>query len=302
MTGRWLALMLAGATGLASIPARATTTFEQDFVCPVGGEKFESYVIGSYSSWGQRPDGRSYGTLPIYPIVECPGNGFLLFQEEFTPEDIARLEPLVASAEFQAMRSIETPNYRVWWLRSKLGREPIELASSLLRASWESDQEFERKARYQAAFVAAATGLQRTDANAETWFWFNVRAANALRELGHFDQAALLLDRVDRPERLPTDPEQLEGARYLIDGLRKLVAENNPVPEPANLIPAREAALRCVVHRVAPSPSEQVACASAEVREAIAEFQVEDERGNDLTGEAAIRYILAGPDAEPGAG
>jgi hypothetical protein len=298
MNHKLLASALAVSAGLAAVSGRATTTFEQDFVCPVGGEKFEGQVIGSYSSWGQRPDGRSYGTLPIYPIVECPGNGFLLFQEEFTPEDVALLEPLVASAEYQAMRTSETPNYRVWWLRSKLGGDPLELAGSLLRASWETDENFERKARYQAAFVAAATALQRTDA--ETWFWFNLRAANALRELGHFDKATLLLDRVDRPERLPTDPEQLEGARYLIDGLRKLVAEANAVPEPANLIPPREAAFRCTVHRVPPSPSEQAACASDEVREAVAEFQIRDEDGNDLTGEAAIRYLAGDWVTSPG--
>lgn len=301
MTGSRLALAIAATGAFVLTPAQATTTIEQEFTCPVGGEKFASSVIASHTSWGQRPDGRRYGTLPIHPIVECPGNGFLLFEETFTPEDIAVLEPLVASAEYQAMRSAETPNYRVWWLRSKLARDPLDLTSSLLRASWESDHGIARKARYQAAFVAAATALQRTDADAQTWFWFNARAANALRELGRFDEAVALLDRIDRPDILPTDPDQREGARSLIDGLRKLVAEQNPAAEPANLIPPREAAIRCVVPQAALSASEQSACASEAVREAVAEFQIRDDKGNDLSGEAAIRSLFAEPVIEPDA-
>lgn len=301
MTDIRLALAIAAMGAFALTPAQATTTIEQDFTCPVGGEKFQSSVIASHTSWGQRPDGRRYGTLPIHPIVECPGNGFLLFDEEFTPEDIAVLEPLVASAEYQAMRSAETPNYRVWWLRSKLGRDPLDLTSSLLRATWESDHDVDRKARYQAAFIAATTALQRTEANAQTWFWFNARAANALRELGNFDEAAALLDRIDRPETLPTDPDQREGARYLIDGLRTLVAEQNRVAEPANLIPPREAAIRCVVPQTALSSSEQAACAGEAVREAVAEFQIRDDKGNDLSGQAAIRSLFAEPALEPDA-
>jgi hypothetical protein len=291
MNRKFFALALAGAASVASGPLGATTTFEQDFTCPVGGETFKGQVVASSSSWGQRPDGRSYGTLPIYPIVECPGNGFPLFDEEFTPAEIAMLEQAVASAEYQAMRASETPHYRTWWLAQKIGREPQQLISSLLQATWESDDDWERKARYQAAFIQAATGWARTDENARMWFWYNLRAANALRELGHFDQAAMLLDRIDRPDRLPTDASQLAGARKLIAGLRSLVAEQNPVPEPANLVPERIAAYRCVAHRVPLTPSEEAACETASVREAIDAYEIWDEDGDRLTGEAAIRFI-----------
>src|SRR5687768_1654397 len=112
MTCRWVAFALAGAACFAAAPTAATTMSEQEFTCPVGGGKVQDYTICSYSSWGQRPDGRSYGTLPIYPIVECPGHGFLLFDEEFTEQEIALLEEAVESAEYQAMRSAETPHYR----------------------------------------------------------------------------------------------------------------------------------------------------------------------------------------------
>jgi len=269
MIARSLAVTLAGTLCLASAPAAATTVFEEDFTCPIGGEEFESYVIGSSTSWGQRPDGRSYGTLPIYPVVECPGNGFLLFEEEFAPEEIARLEPLVASDEYQAMRTTETPHFRVAWLMEKLGRDPFGRAGALLQASWETDEDADRKARYQTAFVAAATGLRRGSEQADAWFWFNLRAANALRELGEFEQAKHLLEEVTG-STWPDDPDERDGAEFLIAGLRTLIGDANRASEPANLIPPDMAVERCALEAAALSPSEQVACSNPQDRAAIA--------------------------------
>jgi hypothetical protein len=297
MTTTRFALVLAGAIGFACGTASGTTMMEQQFICPVGGEKFEDFVIGSYTSWGQRPDGRSYGTLPIYPIVECPGNGFLLFEEEFSPQDVARLEPLVASAEYQAMRRAETPHFRVWWLMEKLGRDPYDRTGALLRASWESDEDTERKARYQTAFIAAATALTPTPEQAETWFWFNLRAANALRELGDFARAeAVLAEVAGNP--WPADEEEREGAEYLIEGLRPLIAEGNAVAEPTNLVPPRMAVERCTTQAAALSASEREACATPAAREAIAEeAEYRAQEASGKFGEATAEAIVAEAEA-----
>lgn len=226
-------------------PAGATTMFPEKFTCPIGGETFTAQVIGSYTSWGQRPDGREFGTLPIYPIIECPTNGLLLFEGKFTAADLALLTSAIASPEYQAMRKTETPRYRVWWMMTKLGRDPYRLVWQLLQASWESDHDLERKGRYQKAYIAAATGLTRGSAQADEWFAYQMRAANALRELGYFDKAASLLDRLNQPELLPTKPEEAAGARRFIADLRQLIVEQNPSAEPANMIPSGQAPYRC---------------------------------------------------------
>lgn len=223
--------------------------FEEKFVCPVGGEKFKGYVVASYTSWGNRPDGRAYGTLPVHPIVECPKNGMLLFDDNFTAPELQILESVVPSAEYQAMRNTETPHFRAWWLMEKVGRDPYALAWQLLQASWESDADWERKVRYQVAFVNHASklklGNQPTDKDKDLWFMYKLRTANALRELGHFDKALALLAELDKPEFLPLDPKEAEGAKKFIENLRLLCKEGNPSPEPANMIPADYAAYRC---------------------------------------------------------
>lgn len=151
----------------------------------------------------------------------------------------------VSDPEYQAMRASESQHYRAWWLRKRLQYDVYDQASSLLQASWESDDNFERKVRYQIAFVAAATALKRRPDKADVWHVFQFRAANALRELGHFGKAAELLNRIDQPDFLPTDSQKRKYAEEAIAQLRLLIAEQNPASEPANMIPDSQAAWRC---------------------------------------------------------
>lgn len=254
------------------VPALATTVFTEDFTCPIGGEKFQDTVIGSYSSWGSRPDGRPYGTLPWVPLPECPGNGFPLFREDFTPQDIAVLAPLVESVEYQQMRTAETQHYRLWWLMRALpDADPALLASTLLVASWQADDEPARKARYQRAFISAAEALPTDD---PYWFLYNLRAANAHRELGAFDTASARLAVLnDARNSWPQETEERTWAEQMMVGLAKLTAERNTTAEPTSLVPPREAVARCIGQESSLSLSEQEACGGAAISEAIAEHR-----------------------------
>ncbi|WP_309602203.1 hypothetical protein [Sphingomonas sp.] len=250
-------------------PTRATTMVSEKFVCPVGGEKFSANVIASMTSWGSRPDGRRYGTTPIVPLTECPKNGFVYFSEKFDAADSAALTPLVLGTEYQSLRKSETPHYRAWWLMNKLNRDPLDQAWMLLVASWESDGSPDRKVRYQRAFVDAARALSWSKDKAEDIFWTNVRAANALRELGQFDQSNALLDQIDVADKRPTNLDQLKGATQLIGELRKLNSEHNPALEPANMVPVMVAAERCKASSPALTAVETATCASDEVKQAM---------------------------------
>jgi hypothetical protein len=261
-----IAYVLAISLCVAAEPAMATTFYPQTFTCPVGGEKFKANVVASYSTWGRAPDGRPYGTLPVHPIVECPKNGLLLVEEKFSAEDLVILEVVVNSPEYQALRTTETPHFRAWWLLTKLQRDPYRLAWEQLQSTWETDENWERKVRYQAAFIAAATSLKRDEEHAGAWLAYNLRAANALRELGHFDKALALLSRIDKPEYLPPESEDAQLVKDLISGLRTLTLEANPVSEPANLIPDSNAAMRCEWATPPLSAVELTACAKPELK------------------------------------
>lgn len=255
-----VAVALAGA-------APATTLSEQKFVCPIGGEKFNAFVIGSMTTWGQRPDGMPYGTTTIVPMTECPGNGFIFFEEEFTKSDIQRLTPLVSGTDYQSLRRTDTQYFRAWWLMNRLGRDPYDTAQKLLVASWESDSDLARKIRYQRSYVAAVDALPTSAAKQTDLFWMNVRSANLLRELGEFAKSDALLARLDHPDFLPTNKDSLEGARYMIDALKLLNADRNAKSEPTNLIPATVALDICAAS-TGLSPAEVSACKGPEINEA----------------------------------
>lgn len=263
---RIVTVLLAAALAL---PVGATTFVQQDVVCPVGGEKFVGFIVASTTTWGQRPDGRPYGSMPVVPVIECPGNGMILFEEEFGEEDVARLTPLVASREYQAMRTVDSPHYRAWWLQKQIGRDPFTLAGSLLVASWDADMQPTLKTRYQAALADAVGALAWSKEQASPWFWLRLRGANALRELGRFDEAAAALAAIDRPDRLPVDEEERDAARQMIAGLTALNAEGNRTSEPANLIPPKMAVARCRAGGL--GAVETAACDSPAVKEAAAE-------------------------------
>jgi hypothetical protein len=268
--------------------AYATTFAEMEFVCPIGGEEFEASVVLSNSSWGQRPDGKPYSHLPVYPVTECPENGFLLFDEDFTEEDLQVLKTAIATDEFQAMRETETQHYRVWWLKNEAGRDEISQLSSLLRAGWETDHDYDRKVKYQSQFANLALNMERTEENAASWFYYNMRAVNILRELGYFDEGLKRLDFLMRPEHLPQGERQEESALSFADDLKALLEQKNPFFEPANLVPEDVAFFRCAAPKSPLTEIENAACASEAVTQAIGEFRHKTEDGKKLKGKEAV--------------
>ncbi len=100
---RHLFLALAAALAAAG-PASAGKPVTETMTCPIGGGSFTFTTAASYSTYGERPDGRPFGswTFPL-ALPECPDNGLVLYKE-YTAEEVAKLEPLVASEAYQALR------------------------------------------------------------------------------------------------------------------------------------------------------------------------------------------------------
>ncbi|MGB3471645.1 MAG: hypothetical protein WBA51_12555 [Erythrobacter sp.] len=285
---------LAAAVAVSS--ASATTYFEEEFVCPIGGEKFKAKVIASTSTFGQRADGRPYGGVANWPIPECPSNGLPLFKDDFTPEEIAVLRVAIATDEFKAMRVHDTARYRLYWLLGELGTPIANRIGSLYRATWQSDSDQERKIRYQAQFIEAATGWERPgddDADAQdSWFWMNMRAVNALRELGYFETGLDRLRVVMQPGHLPKEEDAASSARLYASMLEPLLLEKNPHPEPTNITPAHQAKFRCVTG-YGLTAIEREACSAVDVQEAIMEFRFKSKGGKNLKGDEAVRAAVA---------
>ncbi|MEA3052908.1 MAG: hypothetical protein QOG72_1811 [Sphingomonadales bacterium] len=239
-------------------PASAGTPVTETMTCPIGGSSFPFTTTPSYSTHGERPDGKPFGswTFPL-ALPECPDNGLVLYKD-YTPEEIARLEPLIASERYQALRKEDTPYYRAYWLMKEMGVGPERYLWALLQASWEAEAKPELRKRYLAELVEASAGVPPRPADLN-WIGMEGRAINALRELGRFDEALARLAKVPLAGldvRLPTGTaatqEALAAARtrrgwhsYFI-GLKPAIERHDSAIEPLDLLPRTIALGRCI--------------------------------------------------------
>jgi hypothetical protein len=267
--GAWLCMVaIASFTG-----AQAGSPMPVEMKCPVGGKKFTYISTASMSQWGSRPDGKPYGswTFPM-PLAVCPDNGLAMYRN-FSKPEIKTLKGLLATPEYQQLRSADTPYYLAYWLMDRLGDPLDQRLWVLQQASWESDMNPVRKRRYQEEFVQRARGYSRPEPPQDDLGWIatQLRAANALRELEKFDEALQLLDSTPResldvavpgekvsgttPSGLGKTVEnygEIQAARtrrswlHYAEALRAVIVRHDPSSEPIDMVPVRVAAQMCV--------------------------------------------------------
>ncbi|MBB5986182.1 hypothetical protein [Sphingobium lignivorans] len=170
---------------------------------------------------------------------------------EFTPQEVAKLTPFVMSAEYKALRSSgETVHYLAYQTARFLGDEqPYWL---LLMASWEAknvDPLGTRARRYNEEFVEAAKSAP-VDATALESVALRFRAANALRELGRFEDAeAMRAAIVIAPTAGGTDEEAAANRDAWSDLVARLadpIVRRTDTRTPIDMLGEREAVSRCL--------------------------------------------------------
>lgn len=277
-----LVLPLVASIALAGMPMNDTMK------CPIGGKTFEYETTAAYSTYGQRPDGKPYGSwkLPL-ELPECPDNGLVVYAE-FTRAQIKALKPLVASETYQTLRDTDTPRYRAMWLMRELGAPADDVLWMLLSASWEADDNPGLKARYQRELVEQAAKFPKpTHGEDLHWIALQARVVNALRELGRTDEAIALLQTLPRqsldvPVPARREVENLaeidaaENRRHwlaLLVKMEDLIRRGDTSSEPIDMIPANVAAHRCMEDPDFSKPEVVAVCESEEIRKLIAEIR-----------------------------
>lgn len=255
MRARLIALCLAGAAVLTA-PALAQGSAKQTMTCPIGGGSFDYVVPVGAPPLGERPDGKPYGTPAPNPLPECPANGLVLYKD-YTPDEVAKLEPLVGSDDYQALRRADTQYYRAYWLMKRMD-VPLQIQLlALLQAGWEADGKPALRARYLAEF-AEASGKAEKRSNDLRWVGMEARAVNALRELGRFDEARARLAEIPLkpldvtvPDGPPTD-KKVGEARVrrawftFLSALGPAIERKDASVEPFDLLPRSIALGRCL--------------------------------------------------------
>jgi hypothetical protein len=241
------------AAASASASALAGMPVTQKMTCPIGGKSFDFVTTASYSTFGERPDGKPYGswTFPM-ALPECPDNGLVLYKE-YDADEVAKLEPLVASEAYQALRKAgDTQYYRAYWLMKEMGLGPERYLWALLQASWETDAKPELRNRYLAE-LAEASGAVEARPDDLNWIGMEGRSINALRELGRFDEALARLDKVPMGAlaagaggSADKQAESRKGWAKYFSELRPVIERRDASSEPFEMIPRNIALGRCI--------------------------------------------------------
>lgn len=257
----FLAVLLAAppltSTAATTTPtARPAAPVARPMTCPIGGASFTYTRPAPQSVPGTRPDGKPYGAVAPPPLPECPDNGLVLYKD-YSPEEVARLEPLIASPTFQAMRASDTQYYRAYWLMKEMGLPPEEHLWPLLQASWQADGKPELRARYLSELIEASAKVapNPTDLN---WVGMEAHAINALRELGRFDEARSRIEMValqpldvQIPTGAATSPAVQEARKRrawlsFLKTLKTVIERKDSSLEPLDLIPRSVAINKCI--------------------------------------------------------
>jgi hypothetical protein len=262
--------MLLPALAAHAAPVRRPMT------CPVGGEKFTFQTVESIVSWGERPDGKPYGAYPL-ALPECPKNGLVLYRE-YEPEEVAKLEPLVASDAYQALRKDDVAFYRAYWLMGKMGVAAAPRLIALQRAIWATDGKPEVRARYLAEF-AEETAKQPRKPEDVNWIGMEGRAINALRELGRFEEAEARLAKLPLSALAVVEPKATDRSAAAnqararrnwhgyFEGLKAVIARRDASVEPFDMLPKREWTSRCIAGKGLSEPQQAYCTAQTAVVE-----------------------------------
>lgn len=232
--------------------------------CPLGGGEFQGRYHADFHSAVSRDRGLgSFEPLVVAPIEQCP-NGFLIAKPNYSKAELAQIAKLIAEPAFVKLRGRATYE-QLWWLRRAEGADPYALAELLYLAAREMHASPVNELRQSTLYVAAVAQLPFNFERKDRWFQANLRAVNLWREQGRFEEAKELLVALSNDALKPAGNKSNDE----LHALSLLIEERNSDSYPVTLRKPEQAAYSCLDSGRSLTKSEQIHCASREVREAM---------------------------------
>jgi hypothetical protein len=225
-----IAVTVGTSSVLTAQTAMAMTSYEIALTCPIDGQPFTATLMGSSFQSGMRLDFKPIGALVApYPYPVCPGNGFVMYQDAFSDNELNAIRAIVLSNEYRQLRTENTDYFMVAYVKQRLGANHYELGNTYLRASWEA----ERRApdlvdRYRKlALQEFDASLNGKRSHTEDWWTATVLAAELDRLLGNFNAVELRIGGLPLAELGARHP----GLRSVLDQVRMHALQRNSAPE-----------------------------------------------------------------------
>ena len=204
--------------------------YEEETECPVGGEKFKAYYLGTHSTYGRHLDWEpvSYMRFPI-PIPVCPSNGFVVTKEKYSKEELEKLKKVVESKTYKDLYSQKHATYYLYAKIKELNGEKLDDYWWLyLNATWEADN-CENKVRYKEyaleTISAGSKRLAELKDSEQTYWVLKTVIADMYRRIGDFKSSQEVVDKYGTPSM--ADKEANEYFLLAKELLQKAIKEKN---------------------------------------------------------------------------
>jgi hypothetical protein len=211
--------------------AIARVNIEENFICPIGGERFKAVIAASGTSFGQYLDLKPYGPVAApWPLAKCPTNGFVMYKSKFSDVELARLKELVVSPAYQDIKALHTPYYLSAVLQRHINAPLKDIASTLLKATWEVEDH--RYAAYATEALAAHVALLKTEpVDGKNWITYQLIAGELERRLERFEDAN------NRFSAIKDSVNIQPLVKRMVDFQLTLIAARNATPQ---MVPSEE--------------------------------------------------------------
>lgn len=202
---------------------RAHTSITVELTCPYDDTKFSFVAQASGTSFGTTLDFRPVGPIVSPdPIGDCPTNGFVFFEHQFSGDKLERMRPFILSADYQALRA-ETSYYRAAWIAERTGTAHFDASMLLLQATWQVYEDLPRYQRY-ATELAARLPDDIKPLTGPKKRWAEFLLGEVLRRLGRLDEARLIFSAL--VENAEANATEVAIARFQL----RLIGANDRQP------------------------------------------------------------------------
>lgn len=213
--------------------------YKESTVCPLGGEKFTALYLGTHSTMGQYLDWQSisYMRFPV-AIPVCPKNGFIIDQEKYTNEELAKRKTYIESAEYQKLYK---ENHSTFFLFAKQSEALKENLDSIywyyLKATWEADGCGNQERYNQYANLVIEKAIDRKSQlteNDEEYWGIEIIIAEMYRRTGQFSKAQEQLNAIGTPslKDVKSNEFYLLAKRLMQIAINEKSMERVPIRDP----------------------------------------------------------------------
>ncbi|MBK6897076.1 MAG: hypothetical protein IPH06_10845 [Alphaproteobacteria bacterium] len=207
----------------------------EEYKCPVGGETFQALTLGVHSTYGMYLDLKPISYMDMStPVPVCPSNGFVIFKENFSKEELDKIKIIIKSETYKKIfKEKNASNYLYYNLAKEIKDPDIDLWWVLLKATWEADSCGNRelyKKYAQETIEVAEKELTKAKKEDQNYWMLSLIIPELYRRTGDFEQAQIWAKKIDTSLMPESNYKDYMKLAYKL--LKKSIKKKNLEPVP----------------------------------------------------------------------